>query len=99
MSAIAPTDSPAASRRDAVDARELSTAHDPAAVLTWRLPHPDTTGPLPWLTGIPTELAQHPLWSDYLTARQNLIRDLADALAAVDAVMVRLCMQRESTGR
>ncbi|WP_188426909.1 MULTISPECIES: MobF family relaxase [Tessaracoccus] len=63
--------------RDAVDARELSTAHDPAAVLTWRLPHPDTTGPLPWLTGIPQSLADHDQWGPYLTARHAQVRAFA----------------------
>ncbi|MHA6512796.1 MobF family relaxase [Tessaracoccus sp. Z1128] len=73
--------------RDAVDARELSTAQDPAAVLTWRLPHPDTTGPLPWLTGILETLAHHDQWGPYLAARASQVRDFAaevrDATAAI----------------
>ncbi len=59
----------------------ISTANDPAAVLTWRVADHRkraSSGPLPWLPGIPTELAQHPLWNEYLTARQQLIRDLTD---------------------
>ncbi|MDN2495932.1 TrwC relaxase [Nocardia nova] len=39
--------------------RELDTAHDPAAVLDWRLDttgtHSTTTGPLPWTRAIPAE--------------------------------------------
>jgi DNA primase catalytic core len=61
----------------------ISTAHDPAAVLAWRVAdqrYRPGRGPLPWLGGIPTELAQHPLWNDYLRARQTLIRDLADQI-------------------
>ncbi|MBB1515995.1 relaxase domain-containing protein [Tessaracoccus sp. MC1679] len=73
--------------RDAVDARELSTAQDPAAVLTWRLPHPDTGGPLPWLTGIPGTLANHDQWGPYLTARAAQVRAFAvevrDAAGAI----------------
>ena len=63
--------------RDAVDARELSTAQDPAAVLTWRLPHPDQGGPLPWLAAIPGTLAAHDQWGPYLAARQDQVRDFA----------------------
>ncbi|MHA6524451.1 MobF family relaxase [Tessaracoccus sp. G1721] len=73
--------------RDAVDARELSSAQDPSAVLTWRLPHPDTDGPLPWLTGIPQPLANHDQWGPYLTARASQVRGFAaevrDATAAI----------------
>jgi DNA primase catalytic core len=59
----------------------ITAGTEPAAILAWRIADQRTSrshGPLPWLAGIPTELAQHPLWGDYLTARQNLIRDLAD---------------------
>ncbi|MBB1512757.1 relaxase domain-containing protein [Tessaracoccus sp. MC1627] len=73
--------------RDAVDARELSTAQDPAAVLTWRLPHPDTAGPLPWLTGIPETLAHHDQWGPYLESRAAQVRGFAaevrDAAATI----------------
>ncbi|SHI45999.1 DNA primase, catalytic core [Tessaracoccus bendigoensis DSM 12906] len=73
--------------RDAVDARELSTAHDPAAVLTWRLPHPNTTGPLPWLTGIPQSLADHDQWGPYLTARHDQVRAFAADVRAATATI------------
>ncbi len=58
----------------------LHAAHDPAAVLAARL---DLTngrrrGPLPWLPGIPDELAHHPQWGPYLTARRALVSELAD---------------------
>ena len=75
--------------RDPVDAlarateQPISTANDPAAVLAWRVAdqrHRTGRGPLPWLDGIPTELAQHPLWNNYLNARQTLIRDLAEQI-------------------
>jgi DNA primase catalytic core len=61
----------------------ISTAHDPAAVLAWRVAdqrHHTGRGPLPWLGGIPAEFAQHPLWNDYLNARQTLIRNLAEQI-------------------
>ncbi|GAA4906086.1 MobF family relaxase [Tessaracoccus lubricantis] len=57
--------------------RELATANDPAAVLTWRLPHPTTTGPLPWLPDIPTDIAGHDQWGPYLAARAQQVQDTA----------------------
>ena len=59
--------------RAAVDARELGTAADPAAVLTWRLPDPAGVGPLPWLPAIPATLTAHPQWGQYLAAREGLV--------------------------
>jgi conjugative relaxase-like TrwC/TraI family protein len=63
---------------------ELDTAHDPAAVLDWRL---DDTGmrdanpgPLPWVPGVPAALAQDPQWDDYLAQRAELVTSLADQL-------------------
>jgi hypothetical protein len=63
---------------------ELGTATDPAAVLDWRL---DATGirdhapgPLPWIPSIPSTLATHPEWGPYLTARGQLVADLADTV-------------------
>jgi len=60
---------------------DLKTATDKAAVLDWRL---DATGlrnasrgPLPWIPGIPSKLADHPDWGPYLTARSRLVADLA----------------------
>ena len=62
--------------------RELSSADDRAAVLDWRL---DDTGhrnaapgTLPWLPGIPTQLGDHPMWRNYLAARSDLVRTLAN---------------------
>jgi DNA primase catalytic core len=57
----------------------ITTATDPAAVLAWRVAdqRSHTRGPLPWLSGIPTEIARHPLWNPYLNARARLIGDLA----------------------
>ncbi|SMX87187.1 DNA primase, catalytic core [Brevibacterium sp. Mu109] len=66
----------------AVAERELDTAGDRAAVLDWRLD--DTgmrsagTGPLPWLPGIPEQLAQDTHWGQYLTQRAALVSGLAD---------------------
>ena len=60
--------------------RELHTAGDMAAVLYWRLPAltPTNSGPLPWLPGIPPTLHAHPVWSNYLAKRSDLVADLAD---------------------
>lgn len=73
-----------------VTARELGTAHDPAAVLDWRLDpthlHTAAPGPLPWLPGIPAALTDNTPstaadgasgWARYLAARAALVRDLA----------------------
>jgi conjugative relaxase-like TrwC/TraI family protein len=38
------------------------------------------TGPLPWLPGIPAALRAHPDWSNYLDARAERIRTLADTV-------------------
>ena len=64
----------------AASGRDLSTAGDMAAVLYWRLPElaPVDPGPLPWLPGIPPALHAHPVWSDYLAKRSQLVADLAD---------------------
>jgi DNA primase catalytic core len=62
--------------------RGLDDARDAAAVLDWRLDptgHRSAgTGPLPWLPGIPTALAESGDWSTYLTQRHQLAADLAD---------------------
>jgi DNA primase catalytic core len=78
---------------EAVHARELGSAADPAAVLDWRL-EPATgrhtqPGPLPWLPGLPNSLAHHHDWGDYLQRRHQLVADLAhqvrtDALASTE---------------
>lgn len=67
---------------EAVQARELGSAADPAAVLDWRL-EPATgrntpPGPVPWLSGLPTSLAHHHDWGDYLQRRHHLVLGLAD---------------------
>ncbi len=59
--------------RAAVAARELGSAADPAAALTWRIRTPQGAGPLPWLPPIPTALAGHPDWGPYLAARARLV--------------------------
>ena len=63
----------------AARSRELETADDRAAVLDWRLHDPSTAGagPLPWLPGIPHQLRDDPHWGPYLTARSDLVADLA----------------------
>ena len=75
--------------RGAVDARELGTAADPAAVLTWRLPDPAGVGPLPWLPAIPATLAAHPQWGPYLAARQDQVRDFAAEVRDAAAMVSR----------
>jgi DNA primase catalytic core len=67
---------------EAVRARELGSAADPAAVLDWRL-EPATgrntqPGPLPWLPGLPNNLAHHHDWGHYLQRRHQLVADLAN---------------------
>jgi DNA primase catalytic core len=62
---------PLAALRIAVQARELETATDPAAVLDHRLPVSGPAGPLPWLPGIPAALVDDPRWGPYLTSRGN----------------------------
>ena len=64
----------------AATGRDLSTAGDMAAVLSWRLPAltPTNPGPLPWLPGIPPTLHAHPVWGPYLAKRSQLVADLAD---------------------
>jgi conjugative relaxase-like TrwC/TraI family protein len=75
---------PVAALQAAAKKRELGTAEDPAAVLEWRLDisaqNSTTGGPLPWLTGIPQDLAGHPVWGDYLQARLHRVHDLAIAV-------------------
>ena len=56
----------------------LDDAHDPAAVLSWRLESAGGRGPLPWLAGIPDRVREDPTWGSYLAARQDIVRDLAE---------------------
>jgi DNA primase catalytic core len=69
---------PVTALRAALQERPLTDAHDPAAILDWRLTPAshDNAGPLPWLPAIPTPLATHPTWGPYLTSRATLVRDL-----------------------
>jgi DNA primase catalytic core len=73
---------PVALLRETASDRELTSAHDRAAVLDWRLDpsgHRNTgTGPLPWTPAIPTRLAQDPHWGGYLTQRAELVAALAE---------------------
>jgi len=77
---------PAAALRSAAQVRELGSADDVAAVLDWRLDTTGTrsgsTGPLPWLAGLPAPLADHPQWGPYLVARQQAVTDTAAAVQA-----------------
>ena len=80
---------PVAQLAAAAGSRELDSADDRAAVLDWRL---DDTGhrnagqgPLPWLPGIPQGLRDHPVWGNYLAARSDLVRTLADQVRATVA--------------
>jgi hypothetical protein len=68
---------PVAMVRDALRYGGLDNARDPAAVLSWRLDRVERSGPLPWLSGIPGRLAEHPQWGPYLASRSELVRDLA----------------------
>ncbi|MBF6171108.1 MobF family relaxase [Nocardia blacklockiae] len=83
--ALSGTD-PLTALQHARDRRELDSAYDPAAVLDWRLDttgnHSAGTGPLPWLTGIPHQLATDPTFGEYLTARFTHVTALADHVAA-----------------
>ena len=77
---------PAAALHSAAQVRELGSAEDVAAVLDWRLDttgtHSAPTGPLPWLPGVPHQLAEHPVWGPYLLARQQAVTDTAAAVQA-----------------
>jgi conjugative relaxase-like TrwC/TraI family protein len=63
----------------AASGRDLSTAGDMAAVLNGRLTALTRTssGPLPWLPGIPATVHDHPVWGVYLAKRSQLVADLA----------------------
>ncbi|WP_280491581.1 MobF family relaxase [Nocardia asiatica] len=80
--AITDTDAVAvAALRAAYHTREVDSAADVAAVLDWRLDdtgnHSLGRGPLPWLTGIPHPLREHPVFGPYLNARADLVAHLA----------------------
>jgi hypothetical protein len=74
---------PVAVLRDAISQGNIDDARDVAALLDWRI---DPTrhlpsGPLPWLPGIPAQLAADPEWGGYLPARADLVEHLAEHLA------------------
>jgi hypothetical protein len=78
---------PIAALPDAAQLRELDSAADRAAVLNRRLDdtHLRNPGaPLPWLPGIPSHIATDPDWRPYLTARAQLITDLADQVRTAE---------------
>ena len=81
LSAAGGTD-PLSRLTEASAGRELDTAGDRAAVLDWRLDDHDVSaagaGPLPWLPAIPTTLLSDQTWGTYLTARADLVTDLAN---------------------
>ncbi|AFM20140.1 TrwC relaxase (plasmid) [Mycolicibacterium chubuense NBB4] len=65
--------------------RPLGNASDPAAVLDWRLPTPDNSaldivGPLRWLPSIPTALQDGSAWARYLSARAQLVDEIAEQI-------------------
>ena len=72
---------PAAALARAAAQGELDTAADRAAVLGWRLDDSGLRnagpGPLPWIPAVPAALAEHSTWGRYLTARADLVADLA----------------------
>ncbi len=71
--------------RQVANARELDTAHDPAAVLDWRLDttgtHSTSTGPLPWTSAIPAELPDDEA-TQQLHARARIITTLIHQIHA-----------------
>ncbi|WP_181697849.1 MobF family relaxase [Nocardia sp. GTS18] len=66
--------------RTAVDARELDTVTDPAAVLDWRLDptghHSAGPGPLAWTPGLPSDLATDTETAP-VRARERIVAELA----------------------
>ena len=61
--------------------RDLTSAHDQAAVIDSRIQDVNQVtagGPLPWLPGIPDRLPPTPTWGPYLNARSHLVAELAD---------------------
>lgn len=79
---------------NAIDERELDTARDQAAVLDWRLDARSgkgaTPGPLPWLRGVPTPLAEHPLWGPYLGSRFDAVAAFAGEVHAEYAALLEV---------
>ena len=72
---------PVAELFTAAASRDLTSAHDQAAVIDSRIQDVNQAtagGPLPWLSGIPHRLAADPDWGPYLNARSQLVAELAD---------------------
>jgi conjugative relaxase-like TrwC/TraI family protein len=71
------------------DAREISSAHDRAAVLDWRLEDASLLrgrdGPLPWLPGIPDRIGADSTWGPYLNARSDRVAQLANEVRRSNA--------------
>lgn len=70
----------------AVAERTLGDAHDPAAVLDWRLDrsgnHSLGEGVLPWIPAVPALVAADPVWGPYMLARSARCAELADQVRA-----------------
>ncbi|WP_433603715.1 MobF family relaxase (plasmid) [Nocardia sp. CA-135953] len=71
----------------AVARRELDTADDRAAVLSWRIDptggRRDGAGPLPWLPGLPAVLREDPEYGQHLRAREQQIIELTSEIATL----------------
>ena len=78
---------PGQALRAAIEAKDLDSALDAAAVLDWRLDDTgmrnSSPGPLPWMPGIPETLTEHSIWGPYLHARSELVADLAESVRSV----------------
>ncbi len=70
---------PVAALHEVAAAGGLSDARDAAAVLDWRLKDFDAapSGPLHWLDPVPDPLTEDPAWGPYLSARADLVGELA----------------------
>ncbi|OBJ93004.1 exonuclease V subunit alpha [Mycobacterium sp. 1245852.3] len=75
---------PVATLTEAASAGELFSAHDPAAVIDWRIDptggHSAGIGPLRWLPATPALLADDPEWGNCLARRAALVAELADEI-------------------
>lgn len=75
---------PVATLTEAAAAGELFSAHDPAAVIDWRIDptggHSAGIGPLRWLPATPALLANDPKWATCLGGRAALVTELADQI-------------------
>ncbi|ETA92175.1 exonuclease V subunit alpha [Mycobacterium avium 10-5581] len=75
---------PTTTLTEAATAGELFSAHDPAAVIDWRIDptggHSTGIGPLRWLPATPTSLAEDPDWGNCLRGRAQRVAELADQI-------------------